>query len=257
MLKRLLDIVLSLVGLAVGSLVLVPTMFLVWLQDRHSPFYIANRVARGGGLFRMVKMRSMRILADTTGVMSTPGDDPRITGVGRFIRKAKLDEVTQLWNVLLGDMSLVGPRPQVEAGTALYTSVERDMLSVRPGLTDMASIVFADEGDILHGAADPDGRYNEIIRPWKSRLALLYVHNRTGISLDIRLIMLTIKSAIDRQAALDGVARIVAELGGDATLQAIAARRVPLTPTLPPGMPGAREMFPAWWRGSMLGAPTG
>ena len=106
-------------GLLVGS---VLSQHVLSLQDRHSPFYIAPRMARGGGTFRMVKLRSMRILADRSGVMSTAGDDPRITAVGRFIRKWKLDELTQLWNVLKGDMSLVGPRPQVEPDARLYTS---------------------------------------------------------------------------------------------------------------------------------------
>jgi len=241
--KRLFDITAALVGLGVGSIILVPAMVAVWLQDWHSPFYVANRVARGGGTFRMVKLRSMKILADKTGVMSTAGDDPRITAVGRFIRKAKLDELTQLWNVLKGDMSLVGPRPQVLPDAARYTDVERVMLTARPGITDLSSIVFADEGDILRGAADPDAKYDAVIRPWKSRLALLYVHNRTGIGLDVRLVLLTIRSAIDRRAALDGVARIVAELGGDQKLQAISSRRVPLEEAPPPGAPNTELHF--------------
>jgi lipopolysaccharide/colanic/teichoic acid biosynthesis glycosyltransferase len=93
-----------------------------------------------------VKLRSMRILADTSGVMSTAGNDPRITAIGRFVRRWKRDEMTQLWNVLCGDMSLVGPRPQVLPDVARYTPQELEMLTVRPGITDLASIVFADEG---------------------------------------------------------------------------------------------------------------
>ncbi len=233
--KRLLDIAASVFGLTVGSVILVPAMIAVWLQDWHSPFYIATRVARGGGTFRMVKLRSMKILADKTGVMSTAGDDPRITAVGRFIRKAKLDELTQLWNVLKGDMSLVGPRPQVVPDAALYTAVERDMLTVRPGITDIASIVFADEGDILRGAADPDGKYNEVIRPWKSRLALLYVYNRTGVAMDLQLVWLTVRSALDRRAALDAVTALVRDLGGDEQLQQVAARHGAPSAYVPPG----------------------
>lgn len=241
--KRLLDIVASIFGLTFGSVVLVPAMVAVWLQDRHSPFYIATRVARGGGTFRMVKLRSMRILADKTGVMSTAGDDPRVTVIGKIIRKAKLDELTQLWNVLKGDMSLVGPRPQVEPDAKLYTEVERRMLQVRPGITDIASIVFSDEGEILRGAPDPDARYNELIRPWKSRLALLYVHNRRGILLDLRLVWLTVRSALDRRAALDALGGIVSDLGGDATLRAVAERRSPLVPYPPPGAAGSPLHF--------------
>lgn len=241
--KRVLDLTAAVVGLTFGSVILVPTMILVWLQDWHSPFYIATRVARGGGSFRMVKLRSMRILADTTGVMSTAGDDPRITAIGRFIRKAKLDELTQLWNVLKGDMSLVGPRPQVEPDAKLYTHVERDMLTVRPGITDLASIVFSDEGEILRGAVDPDARYNAVIRPWKSRLALLYVYNRTGVLLDLRIILLTLRSAANRSGALIGVQGIVKELGGDQKLQEIAGRRHALEESPPPGSGGAGLHF--------------
>lgn len=241
--KRLLDVTAAIAGLVGGAIILVPAMIAVWLQDWHSPFYIATRMARGGGTFRMVKLRSMRILADKTGVMSTAGDDPRITAVGRFIRKAKLDELTQLWNVLKGDMSLVGPRPQVEPDAKLYTPVEAVMLSVRPGITDIASIVFADEGDILRGAPDPDARYNAVIRPWKSRLALLYVHNRRGVALDLRLVWLTVQSALDRRKALDAVADIVRDLGGDEVLQRVARRQEPLAEYVPPGQGDAPLHF--------------
>lgn len=241
--KRTFDFTIALVGLLVGSVVLLPAMVAVWLQDRNSPLYIADRAAKGGGLFRIVKLRSMRIYADKTGVASTAADDPRVTSVGRFIRKTKLDEATQLWNVLKGEMSLVGPRPQVHPDTLRYTAAEQDLLSVQPGITDLASIVFADEGEILRGSADPDAQYDALIRPWKSRLALLYVYNSTGIALDLRLIRLTLLNAIDRQAALNEVSRLVRLLGGDERLQAIAARRVPLAEELPPGAPGAELHF--------------
>ena len=111
--KRLLDIICSFFGLVVLSPLLIPVMILVFLQDFHSPFYIAPRVGKDGRIFRMVKLRSMVAGADKTGVDSTSADDFRITGIGHFIRKFKLDEFTQLWNVLKGDMSLVGPRPNV------------------------------------------------------------------------------------------------------------------------------------------------
>jgi lipopolysaccharide/colanic/teichoic acid biosynthesis glycosyltransferase len=233
--KRLFDVIASALGLAIGSVILVPAIIAVWLQDFHSPFYVAPRVGRRGRPFRMVKLRSMRILADATGVTSTAGDDPRVTAVGRFVRRWKLDELTQLWNVLKGDMSLVGPRPQVQWAVDTYTPVERRLLEVRPGITDPASIVFADEGEILQGAADPDQKYQEIIRPWKSRLALLYATQPPGVMRDVRLITLTVRNAIRRQAALDGVAALVREWGGGEELARVALRREPLRTAPPPG----------------------
>jgi lipopolysaccharide/colanic/teichoic acid biosynthesis glycosyltransferase len=207
--KRLLDLVASCLGLVVGSVVLVPALVVIWLQDRHSPVYIAPRTGRGGRPFQMVKLRSMRILADQVGGPSTAGDDPRVTPVGRWVRRWKLDELPQLWNVLKGDMSLVGPRPQVPAEVAHYTVAERELLSVRPGMTDLASIVFADEGEILRGADDPDLRYNLVIRPWKSRLGLLYVRQGPSLLLDLRLIWLTIVATVARGVALREVAALV------------------------------------------------
>ena len=128
----------------------------VWLEDRRSPWFRGVRVGRGGRRFRMVKFRTMIPDAWKSGVSSTACGDRRITRVGKILRRAKLDELPQLWNVLTGDMSLVGPRPQVEPDAALYTAEERRLFDVRPGITDLASIVFADEGEILAGSADPD-----------------------------------------------------------------------------------------------------
>lgn len=233
--KRLFDVTVSVLGLAVGSLVLVPTMIAIWLQDRHSPFYVAARAGRDGAPFRMVKLRSMITLADQTGVMSTAGDDSRVTAVGRLVRRWKLDELPQLWNVIRGEMSLVGPRPQVLQDVAGYTAEERDLLSVRPGITDLASIVFADEGDILRGSADPDRRYDQLIRPWKSRLGLLYVRRGKHVATDLYLIYLTLLNGVSRASALSGVSRLVCELGGGDELENVARRIAPLRESLPPG----------------------
>ena len=158
--------------LSYDQLILLSVMLIVWLQDSHSPFYISPRVGQGGRMFRMVKLRSMAANADESEVDSTSANDSRITPVGHFIRRYKLDELTQLWNVLIGNMSLVGPRPNVERETRLYTAEERRLLTVRPGITDYASIVFSDEGAILKDEPDPDLSYNQLIRPWKSRLSL-------------------------------------------------------------------------------------
>jgi len=233
--KRLLDFASAFFGLLLLSPLLVPVAIAIWLQDFHSPFYVAWRTGRGEKPFRMVKFRSMVVRADATGVDSTAGNDPRITALGRFVRRFKIDELPQLWNVLKGEMSLVGPRPNVERETRLYTAEEKKLLSVRPGVTDMASIVFADEGDILHGSDDPDIKYNQVIRPWKSRLGILYVERGGGVLLDLGLIWLTVVGALDRPKALRAVAGIVERLGGGAQLASIALRTEELPAAPPPG----------------------
>ncbi len=232
--KRLFDLTASLLGLIVLSPLLLVACVLVWLQDRHSPFYIPNRVGRGERPYRMIKLRSMVVRADATKVDSTANNDPRITVIGRTIRRCKFDEIPQLWNVLVGEMSLVGPRPNVSRETDLYTAEEKRLLSVRPGITDISSIVFADEGSILEGQPDPDLAYNQIIRPYKSRLGLLYI-DHAGVPLDVRLIFLTLLSAVNRRAALDQVSALVAGLGAPRELVEVAARRAPLQPAPPPG----------------------
>lgn len=232
--KRLLDVI----GAATGLVLLAPFLLLIctliWLQDFRSPLYCGRRMAKGGGTFRMVKLRSMVVDAHTTGVNSTADGDRRITSIGHFIRAAKLDECMQLWNVLVGDMSLVGPRPQVEADANMYTEVEKRMLTVRPGITDLASIVFSDLGDILKGSANPDLLYNQIVRPWKSRLALLTIE-RQSIWLDCYIIFITVLALISRRQALRCVNRLLTTWGADELLIRMARRRQPLLPYPPPG----------------------
>ncbi len=232
--KRLLDILGAVIGLVLASPVLLPVMFLIWWQDKHSPFYVAPRMGRSERPFRMVKLRSMIINADKSGVDSTAANDRRITGVGQFVRRYKLDELTQLWNVLKGDMSLVGPRPNVERETRMYTAQEKRLLSVRPGITDYASIVFADEGDILKNYADPDIAYNQVIRPYKGQLGLFYIEH-SGLMLDLKLIFLTAMAIASRTSALAGVVKDLQKRGASPALLAIAARNAPLRPAPPPG----------------------
>ncbi|HTS78808.1 MAG TPA: sugar transferase, partial [Bryobacteraceae bacterium] len=199
--KRALDFTLALIALvALAAMLLVIAIF-VWISDFHAPFYTGRRIGRFGREFKMIKFRSMRPDAWKTGVNSTAGNDARITRLGKFLRRFKLDELPQLVNVLTGEMSLVGPRPQVPDDAARYTPEERHMLDVRPGVTDLASIVFADEGAILEGASDPDLLYNQIIRPWKSRLALLYMQRRSD-ALDLRILVWTALALISRRRAL-------------------------------------------------------
>jgi len=154
--------------------------------------------------------------------------------VGQFIRRYKLDELTQLWNVLKGDMSLVGPRPNVKRETDLYTPVERRLLEVRPGITDFSSIVFSDEGDILKDQADPDIAYNQLIRPGKSLLGIFYIDHR-GLFIDLKLIALTAVAIGSRRRALAGIQSMMRGLGASPELLEIAAREKPLTPMPPPG----------------------
>jgi lipopolysaccharide/colanic/teichoic acid biosynthesis glycosyltransferase len=233
--KRLFDFIAALLGLIVLSPILIILSIAIWMQDWHSPFYVAPRVGKGDKPFKMVKFRSMVIRADKSGVDSTAGDDPRITSLGKFIRRFKLDELPQLWNVFLGQMSLVGPRPNVKRETDLYTREEKRLLTARPGITDLSSIVFSDEGDILMGSDDPDLKYNQVIRPGKSRLGLLYVDKMGSIGLDLQIIALTLKGAVNRDTALQGVTHVVQQLGGDTALQEIARRQKPLRAEPPPG----------------------
>lgn len=232
--KRLFDIVASFIGLVLLSPILLPVMFLVWRQDRHSPFYVAPRVGKGGTQFYMVKLRSMVVNADKCGVDSTSANDRRITAVGHFIRRYKLDELTQLWNVLIGDMSLVGPRPNVKRETDLYTPEEHKLLNVKPGITDFSSIVFSDEGDILKDEADPDIAYNQLIRPCKSRLGIFYIEHQS-LLLDVQLCLITIVAILSRTHALQQIEKKIKKMGGSPELVKLSGRRHPLSPMPPPG----------------------
>lgn len=232
--KFFFDIVVSFLCLLVMSPVLLLFILLIWLQDYHSPFYIAPRVGRGGKIFKMVKLRSMIFEADKSGVDSTAVGDKRITWVGKLIRRYKLDEFPQLWNVLFGKMSLVGPRPNVQRDVDLYTKEERHLLYVRPGITDFSSIVFSDEGDILADSNNPDLKYNQVIRPWKSRLGLFYINNHNFL-LDLKLIFLTVIAIISRPKALQGTQKILRRLGADEMLITVAGREKQLVPHPPPG----------------------
>ena len=233
--KRFIDISISLAGLLAGSPFLLLFMYLVYRQDKKSPFYIAPRMGKGGKLFKMIKLRSMSVNADKTGVDSTSVDDARLTPVGKIIRKYKLDEFTQLFNVLIGDMSLVGPRPNVKkGGTDLYTGVENRILTIRPGITDFSSIIFSDEGDILLGKEDPDLSYNQLIRPWKSRLALVYIDHQSSL-LDLKIIFYTVGAILFKEKSIRWVGRKLKQLNVDQEIIEIVKRDADLYPFPPPG----------------------
>jgi lipopolysaccharide/colanic/teichoic acid biosynthesis glycosyltransferase len=194
-LKRSFDIVASFLGLLLLlPLLVVLTIVLRW-ESSGPTFYRGLRAGRHGKAFRIFKFRTMVANADKIGGPSSSADDPRITRVGSFLRRYKLDELPQLLNVLTGEMSLVGPRPEVMQEVLLYTEEEKRLLEVRPGITDWASIRFRNEGEILRGSADPHATYREKIRPEKIRLGLEYVEKRSFLT-DCQIIASTLKAIL-------------------------------------------------------------
>lgn len=173
---RFFDILFSAAGLLFLSPLFLLIYILIRLESEGGGIYAQERVGRDGDLFQLYKFRSMQQHADR-GSQITIGRDPRITRMGRLIRKSKLDELPQLWNVLKGDMSLVGPRPEVLRYVLQYTDQQRQVLSVRPGITDWASIKYLDENVILGQAEDPDKVYREQIVPDKIRLNMIWIKN--------------------------------------------------------------------------------
>lgn len=237
MLKRTFDIAVSALALALASPLMAVMLLLIWAQDGRAPLFMGVRVGRGHRDFRMAKLRSMRPDSELQGAASTSRSDGRITPLGRTLRRWKLDEIPQFWNVLRGDMSLVGPRPNTRrGGVDRYNATEARLLSVRPGITDLASILFADEAEILDGAADPDALYDAVIRPWKSRLGLLYIDHR-DFPTDLLIIGLTALAVVSRPLALRGVDAILARWGAGDELRRVCRRLEPPPRAEPPGRP--------------------
>lgn len=193
MVKRFFDVVFS----AIGLLLLSPAFLLLALLiklDSHGPvFYRGVRVGRNGRHFNIYKFRSMVVDAERRGIASTRTTDLRVTRSGHFIRKFKFDEFSQLINVFLGDMSIVGPRPEVQKFVDKYTEEEKMILSVRPGITDWSSIKFHNEGEIIEtsGIPDADEAYEKLIRPEKLRLQLKYIKER-NLWVDIKIVVSTV-----------------------------------------------------------------
>ena len=192
---RLLDIIASICGLIILSPLFIILGIWIKLDSKGPVFYKQIRVGQYGKDFALYKFRSMRVGADKKGLITVGGKDNRITKVGYFIRKYKLDEFPQLLNVLKGDMSLVGPRPEVRKYVDLYTDEQKKVLSVRPGITDYASIEYVDENEILGNTEDPDKTYIEVIMPDKIKYNMKYINNRSVIEY-IKVIFLTFKSII-------------------------------------------------------------
>lgn len=191
MVKRAFDIVIS----AAALLLLLPILLLLALAvavtSPGGAFFRQVRVGKNGRAFRLLKFRTMRPGSEAKGQITVGGRDPRITGIGYFLRKTKLDELPQLINVLVGDMSIVGPRPEVPKYVALYTLEQRAVLNVRPGITSAASIAYIDENELLGRSADPERTYVEQVMPAKLALDLDYVKHH-GLLHDLRIIGRTI-----------------------------------------------------------------
>ena len=194
MLKRIFDITLSLLGL----ILLLPFMLIIAifikLDSKGPVFFKQVRVTKNGREFKIFKYRTMRVGSDKYSQI-TVGKDNRITKVGAFLRKYKLDEIPQLINVLIGDMSLVGPRPEVPKYVALYTDEQKEILKVRAGITDYASIEFSDENDLLASEEDPEKAYIEKVMPKKIELNKKYI-SEISILTDIKIILLTIRKIL-------------------------------------------------------------
>ena len=176
---RVFDILFSGIGLIVLSPVFLILYILIRCESKGGGFYAQERIGKDGKPFKLYKFRSMRKDSDKGSLITIGGHDPRITRMGYFIRKYKLDELPQLWNVFIGDMSLVGPRPEVEKYTRLYTEEQKMVLSVCPGITDWASIEYVDENVILGQAENPDRAYVEQIMPDKIRYNMKWINNQS------------------------------------------------------------------------------
>jgi lipopolysaccharide/colanic/teichoic acid biosynthesis glycosyltransferase len=176
---RLFDIVISFIALLVLSPVWLILAICIKLNSKGPVLYRQIRIGKRGKEFTLLKFRSMHINADKKGLLTVGGRDPRITSVGYFIRKYKLDELPQLWNVLIGQMSIVGPRPEVKKYVDLYSPAQRQILDLRPGITDMASISFRNENEILDKQPDPEKYYIDHIMPQKIQLNDVFIQHPT------------------------------------------------------------------------------
>lgn len=192
MAKRIFDIIFSFFGLALTLPLLIIIAILIKFDSKGPVFYRGIRIGQFGKQFKIFKFRTMVEKAEELGDPSTAADDPRITKFGRLLRKYKLDELPQLINILKGEMSLVGPRPEVSEEVATYSATEREILKAKPGMTDFASLWDFHEEEILKGSKNPHQTYREKIKPMKIKLALEYVKKPSFLT-DIKIIFLTIK----------------------------------------------------------------
>ena len=181
MIKRIFDFIFSLFGLILIFPILIILIILIKLNSKGPVFYKQVRVGKNSKNFKIFKFRTMHVNADKLGLLTVGGRDPRITKIGYYLRKYKLDELPQLINVLIGEMSFVGPRPEVRKYVDLYTEKQLEVLKVKSGITDLASIEFRNENEILSEQEDPDKYYIETIMPRKIDINLKYIENRSFI----------------------------------------------------------------------------
>jgi lipopolysaccharide/colanic/teichoic acid biosynthesis glycosyltransferase len=195
--KRIFDVTISLLGLIVLSPFMISIGIIIVLNDKGPAFFPHKRIGKGGACFIMYKFRSMRVSESAKEGVFEPGNTSRITLVGKFLRRTKLDELPQLINVLKGDMSIVGPRPEVQKWVAVYPERWENVLTLKPGITDEASIVYKFEEQMLAESEDPESMYKKVILPRKLDLYEEYVQNNSFFG-DIRIIFKTISCLIRR-----------------------------------------------------------
>lgn len=195
MIKRTFDFLMSMIGILFLSPIFIIISIAIVIDSKGGVFYKQERIGRGRIPFKLLKFRSMQTGSDKKGLLTVGSNDSRVTKTGLFIRKYKLDELPQLFNIFMGDMSFVGPRPEVKKYVDLYTDEQLKVLNVRPGLTDYASLAYFDENELLSKSANPEETYIQQVMPAKLRLNFKYLEKQ-GFSTDIGLIFRTIKRII-------------------------------------------------------------
>ncbi len=195
MLKRLFDIIASLIGILILLPFFILIAFIIIINSGFPVFYLQTRVGKNNTNFRLFKFRTMRVHSDKMGLLTVGGRDPRITGIGYYLRKYKIDELPQLFNVLVGTMSLVGPRPEVRKYVDLYNAEQLGVLSVKPGITDFASLQFINENELLSRSANPEQTYISEVMPQKLNLNKKYIEQK-GFFTDLNIIFATLKKIV-------------------------------------------------------------
>lgn len=194
---RFFDVVFSVLGIVFLSPLLIIVYIMIIIESKGGGFYTQQRVGLNGIDFKLIKFRSMAVGSDKKGLITIGGNDTRITNIGLFIRKFKIDELPQLFNVLVGDMSIVGPRPEVSKYVDLYSKDQRKILNTKPGITDYASIEYVNENEILGATLEPDKVYIQEIMPAKIKLNIKYIENK-GLKEYFKIIILTFYKIIQK-----------------------------------------------------------